>query len=79
MEKVYLTRRNLETLRSKLDRRRNGEDTECTIIKNDNIHPLYPQTMSSIAVIAVEDEEYYIDRSAGIVHPKDEPKNKKIS
>lgn len=72
MEKVYLSRRNLLTLLSKLDRFAAGEMTLCTVIKNDNKHPVYPQTMKQIAVIAVEDEEYYTDRSAGPMNPADE-------
>lgn len=75
--RVYLSRRNLLVLLSKLDRKAAGEQTACTIVKNDNVHPKYPQTMKSIEVIAVEDDEYYIDRNAGQMHYKDEPKEKK--
>lgn len=71
MNKVYLSRKNLKALLSKLDRRAKGETTACTVIKNDTVHPVYPQTMPEIAVIAVEDEEYYTDRPAGLVHPAD--------
>lgn len=71
--KVFLSRRNLLTLLSKLDRRANGEETLCTVIKNDNMHDVYPQTMESIEVIAVEDEEYYTNRNAGWVLPQDDP------
>jgi hypothetical protein len=71
MNKVYLSRKNLKALLSKLDRRAKGETTMCTIIKNDTVHPVYPQTMPKIAVIAVEDKEYYIDRPAGEVYPSD--------
>jgi hypothetical protein len=70
---VYLSRRNLLVLLSKLDRKAAGEDTRCTIEKNDNMHPIYPQTMRSIDVIAVEDEDYYTHRTAGSVHQSDEP------
>lgn len=71
---VFLTRRNLLTLLSKLDRKANGEDTECTIIKRDNQHAKYPQTMKSICVTAVEDDDYYVDgRIAGAVCLKDNP------
>jgi len=70
-EVVYLSRRNLLTLLSKLDRKAAGEETACTIIKNDNMHPVYAQSMKSISVIAVEDKDYYIDRPAGIMHPAD--------
>lgn len=73
MEIVYLSRRNLLTLLSKLDRKKNGEQTQCMIIKRDTIHPIYPQTMDCIAVIAVEDEDYYINRQPGAVNPKDLP------
>jgi len=72
--RVYLTRRNLLTLLSKLDRKAAGESTSCTIEKRDNLHPVYPQSMPSISVVAVEDAEYYAGREAGIVHPSDEPK-----
>jgi len=73
MELVYLSRRNLLTLLSKLDRQKAGEQTFCTLIKEDNIHPKFPQTMDQIAVTAVEDSEYYITRTPGEIHPKDEP------
>lgn len=52
--KVYLTRRNLLTLLSKLDRKRKGEKTACTIVKKDNLHEKYPQTMKTLTVVAVE-------------------------
>ena len=72
METVYLSRRNLLTLLSKLDRKANGEETKCALIKCDNAHSKYPQSMSEIMVIALEDEEYYIERKAGPVHSSDE-------
>lgn len=71
---VYLSRRNLLVLLSKLDRKAAGEDTRCTIEKCDNVHPIYPQTMKTIDIIAVEDADYYITRQPGQVHFKDEPK-----
>ena len=74
MNQVYLSRRNLLSLLSKLDRQAAGENTFCTIIKCDSQHPLFPQTMNEIHVCAVEDEVYYAHREAGAVHPKDEPK-----
>lgn len=73
LPRVYLSRRNLLALLSKLDRRANGEATTGAIIKSDNQHPTYPQTMSAIEVYAVEDDEYYIDRPPGAVHPNDRP------
>lgn len=72
--RIYLSRRNLLTLLSKLDRQAAGEATSCTLVKSDNAHPKYAQTMDHIYVIAVEDAEYYTDRPAGEVHPSDEPK-----
>lgn len=51
---VYLTRRNLLTLLSKLDRKGRGEKTACTIVKADNLHEKYPQSMKRLTVIAVE-------------------------
>lgn len=72
--KVYLTRRNLLALLSKLDRDKAGDSSECTIIKNQQPSPFYQQTMKEIAVIAVDDDEYYgsQDRPAGEMHPTDE-------
>jgi len=69
--RVYLSRRNLLTLLSKLNRRACGQKTECTLVKNDTAHPVYPQTMKSIEVVAVEDKEYYKERDAGLVHAAD--------
>ena len=74
ISKVFLSRRNLLTLLSTLDRQAAGDSTACTIIKHDNQHPLFPQTMERIEVTAVEDDAYYLDRVAGAVHPQDEPK-----
>lgn len=73
MEKVYLSRRNLLSLLSKLDRKALGEQTTCTIIKYDTANDKYPQTMPKIAVTAVEDTQYYADREPGEVHPADDP------
>lgn len=70
--RVFLSRRNILMLLAKLDRTRAGDASACTIIKNDDQHPVYPQTMSSIAVTAVEDEQYYAYRQPGAMHPTDE-------
>lgn len=72
-DRVFLSRRNLLTLLSKLDRAARGDLTACTLVKNDNTHPKYPQTMPSIMVTAIEDDLYYADREAGNVHPHDDP------
>lgn len=68
---VILSRRNLLTLLSKLDRRAAGERTECTLIKRDVSHPVYPQSHHIMYVVGVEDDVYYQGREAGAVHPKD--------
>lgn len=73
--KVYLSRRNLLALLSKLDRQAAGEETHCTIIKNKQPGKAeYNQTMERILVIAVDDDEYYgsQQRPAGEMHPADE-------
>lgn len=72
-EIIYLTRRNLLTLLSKLDRVAAGERSACTIIKCDNAHPAYPQSMPEIIVTAVEDTAYYTERAPGTVLDKDNP------
>lgn len=73
MKTVYLTRRNLQTLLNKLDRQRAGEATACTLIKSDTQHIKYPMP-EEMAIVAIEDEEYYTDRLPGEVHPSDEPR-----
>jgi hypothetical protein len=71
---LYLSRRNLLALLSKLDRDAAGEHTVCTLIKYQQPSPQYQQTMREIAVIAVQDEDYYgtQERPAGEMHPSDE-------
>jgi hypothetical protein len=64
MQHVYLTRRNLLSLISKLDRKEECEFTRCTLVKRDIAHPKYPCT-DEIIVTAVEDADYYTDREAG--------------
>lgn len=72
--KIYLSRRNLLALLSKLDRDEKGDSTHCTILKYKDKTPQYQQTMDTIAVIAVHDDEYYgaLGRPAGEMHPSDE-------
>jgi hypothetical protein len=70
---VYLSRRNLVTLLNKLNRQRDGGYTARTIVKNDTAHPIYPQTDPNIYITAIEDMEYYRDRSPGEMHPEDTP------
>jgi hypothetical protein len=58
---LYLTRRNLKTLLTKLD----DPDSKRTIIKNDVEHPKYPNSHTRIFVTAVDDADYYKDRAPG--------------
>jgi hypothetical protein len=71
--KVFLSRRNLLTLLSKLDRKEKGDQTACTLIKHQVPGDKYQQSMRAIIVTAVEDDDYYGNRNPGIVHPKDDP------
>ena len=75
MQIVYLTRRNLLTLLSKLDRNKvESGVSQATLIKRDRVHPIFPCT-DEITVTAVEDEDYYVDRAAGEVFPLDLPRS----
>ena len=69
--RIYLSRRNLEVLLSKLDRKKAGEDTHCTIVKFKNKDDPFVQTLAKVSIQAVEDEEYYVNRPAGAMHEKD--------
>jgi hypothetical protein len=56
--KVFLSKRNIQTLLNKLDRNKHGDGgSACTLIKCDNLHAKYPQTMTECAVTAVEKPE----------------------
>ena len=72
MEQIYLSRRNLLGLLSKLDRVKDGDTSECTLIKYDNKHKTYPQSMVSCMVVAVEDDDYYKERKPGAMVEEDE-------
>jgi len=74
--RVYLSRKNLLTLLNKLDRKKGGDESRCTLIKYDTVHPKYPQTHPVIMITALEDEEYYYERAAGPVYPPDDPERK---
>ena len=69
MEQIFLSRRNLVTLLEKLDAVKLGKRSTCTIIKADNQHPKYPQTMHMCAVTALEDGVYYSERKPGPMLP----------
>lgn len=69
---LYLSKRNLLTLLSKLERYENGEETKCAIIKHANsLDPYCMNGMDSCMVIAIPDEKYYVNRTPGAVHERD--------
>lgn len=63
--RLYLSERNLRVLLSKLERYKNGERTACTIIKHSNPLDPYCSTIDEIAVIAIPDDKYYVNRQPG--------------
>lgn len=86
---IYLSERNVKALLSKLDRAAQGEQTYCTIIKQDTSNKRFPCSMEAsitavesgqlkatfaTEVLAVNDLEYYDGREAGLMHPADEVK-----
>ena len=71
---LYLSRRNLLALLSKLDRQAAGDETACAIIKYSNLADPYCNTMDQVTVVAVADEEFYANRQPGVMHPADEAK-----
>jgi hypothetical protein len=73
-ERIYLSRRNLLTLLSKLDRFEQGQETRCAIVKYANPLDPYCNTIDEVMVIAVPDVKFYTQRSPGVMHPLDEPK-----
>jgi hypothetical protein len=72
IETLYLSKQNLLTLLSKLERLEEGNDTACAIIKYANPSDPYCNTMDSVMVIAVADEKFYTNRMPGAMHPLDE-------
>ena len=69
---LYLSRRNLLSLLSKLDRQEAGDETACAIIKYSNPADPYCNTIDQVVVTAVADEEFYANRQPGVMHPLDE-------
>jgi len=72
--KIYLSKRNLQTLLSKVERFEAGDETACALIKYANHLDPYCNTIDEVMVIAVPDERFYAKRSPGAVHHLDEPK-----
>lgn len=77
-DRIYLSKRNLLVLLSKLDRFEKGEETKCAIIKRKNIRDPYCNTIDEVAVIAIPDDHFYINRLAGEMHPVDEQRIKDV-
>ena len=71
-DRIYLSKRNLLTLLSKLERFEAGDDTACAIVKCANPLDPYCNTINEILVVAVPDEKFYINRKPGNIHPLDE-------
>ena len=69
---LYLSRRNLLALLSKLDRQEAGDETACAIVKSANPSDPYCNTMDQVTVIAVPDDRFYANRAPGAMHPADE-------
>lgn len=63
--RLYLSERNLRVLLSKIERYKNGEQTACTIIKHSNPLDPYCSTIDEVAVIAIPDDKYYVNRQPG--------------
>lgn len=87
LETAYLSSRNIRGMLSKLNRRKAGDETACTIIKNDTEHSRFPcsdqlfvtaieddttPSPAGVRIYHVADAEYYADRSPGKLHPADE-------
>ncbi len=73
---IYLSKRNLLSLLSKVSRFESGDETKCTLIKYAN--PLDPYCMhiageDRVAITAIPDNLYYANREAGPVLDVDEP------
>lgn len=73
--RVYLSRRNLLTLLSKLDHRVAGQQTECTLIKRDSTQrepgPIHdddtPGRELALAVLKLHGHEYLDDEEYATV------------
>ena len=72
MEQLFLSKRNLLTLLSKLERLEEGQTTACAIVKHANTMDPYCNTIDEIMVIAIPDELFYVNRAPGPMHPLDE-------
>jgi hypothetical protein len=70
--KIYLSKRNLLTLLSKLERLEQGDQTACAIVKYANPTDPYCNTIDEVMVIAIPDNEFYTNRAPGVMHPADE-------
>lgn len=71
METIYLSERNLRVLLSKLERKKSGDKTECSIIKYKDINSEYKNSMSICIVIAIQDSQMYENREPGYMSSVD--------
>lgn len=69
MNHMTLSRRNLLALLAKLDIVKAGGASACSLIKYQNAGDPGGQSMDSCLVKAMEDEDYYVTRAAGELHP----------
>ena len=74
IDRIYLSKRNLLTLLSKLERLEQGDESSCAIVKYSNPTDPYCNTIDQVIVVAIPDEKFYTNRQPGIMHPLDEEK-----
>lgn len=74
--KIFLSRRNLQTLINKLDRNKDGGNSHCGLMKYhiEDDPEEFRQNIDCAFVFAVEDDKYYQNRTPGAVLPEDTPK-----
>lgn len=76
---LYLSKRNLLVLLSKLERFEAGQETACAIMKYPNRLDPYSLRLDGgcehdgVMVIAIPDEKYYVGRKAGPMLEQDDP------
>lgn len=64
MNKLYLSRSNLEALLRKLD----DKNSQKTIVKYRNELDPFVNTVDTLMVIAVEDKDLYVNRERGVMY-----------
>lgn len=74
MSHITLSRTNLKALLAKLDIVAGGGQSACAIIKYKIANDPGGQSMDACRVQAIEDDDYYINRPPGDLHPDTEAK-----